>query len=37
MMAVASAEEALDLAATLIGENALTYVFPCAWGILPVT
>lgn len=37
MVAVASAEEALGLAATLIGENALTYVFPCAWGILPVT
>lgn len=29
--------DALSVAASLIGENVLAYVFPCAWGILPVT
>lgn len=37
MVPVASAGEALALAGALIGEDALTYIFPCAWGILPVT
>jgi nickel-dependent lactate racemase len=36
MVPVANAKEALDLAGALIGEDVLTYVFPCAWGILPV-
>jgi nickel-dependent lactate racemase len=30
-------QEALSLAQDLLGEVGLTYVFPCAWGILPVT
>jgi nickel-dependent lactate racemase len=36
MMAAADAGEALSLAARYVGEKGLTYVFPCAWGILPV-
>jgi nickel-dependent lactate racemase len=36
MTPVESLEEALSQAGALVGEDALTYVFPCAWGILPV-
>jgi nickel-dependent lactate racemase len=30
------ADEALALACGRVGDQGLTYVFPCAWGILPI-
>jgi hypothetical protein len=28
--------EAMTLASRHLGEKGLTYIFPCAWGMLPV-
>jgi nickel-dependent lactate racemase len=36
MVAARDADEALSLATRHLGEQGMTYVFPCAWGILPV-
>ncbi len=36
MMAAQDIDEAMTLADLCLGEKGLTYVFPCAWGILPV-
>ncbi len=36
MMAARDIEEAVTLADRCPGEKGLTYIFPCAWGILPV-
>jgi nickel-dependent lactate racemase len=36
MIPAESLDEALRVAEPFIGDNVLTYVFPCAWGILPV-
>jgi nickel-dependent lactate racemase len=36
MIPAENLDQALRVAESLIGDNVLTYVFPCAWGILPV-
>ncbi len=36
MIPAENPEQALKVAGSFIGDNVLTYVFPCAWGILPV-
>jgi nickel-dependent lactate racemase len=36
MLAAGNTDTALMMADRFLGEKGLTYVFPCAWGILPV-
>jgi nickel-dependent lactate racemase len=36
LIAARDVDEALSLASRHVGEQGLTFVFPCAWGILPV-